>query len=231
MPPLYIYIKNGPRDNMVKAEHSVSCSRWLQPAGPHCFQSQSGLLHFLLWMSGQPRWSVNTTWIHREAVLRWIRWGTEGSRADGSLSLCGQATNLLRLLPVYYCQIKKVFPGWQEASLRTSPGGRRATQWRQVVVARDVAVDREVVVAQRVFVRAGGVAEWTLTLCREGEDGEGNVRTVDVSAVSTSGFAALKAFMLWLTAYFPPQYVQSVDAMFTTCDLGMRLVSLLPTCL
>lgn len=52
------------------------------------------------------------------------------------------------------------------ASLRTPPGGRGAAQRREVVVARDVAVDGEVVVAQRVFVRVRGVAEGTLTLCR-----------------------------------------------------------------
>lgn len=61
------------------------------------------------------------------------------------------------------------------ALLRTPPGGRWATQRRQVVVARDVAVDGEVVVAQRVFVRVRGVAEGTLALCKDGEEGEEKV--------------------------------------------------------
>lgn len=39
-------------------------------------------------------------------------------------------------------------------------------------MARDVAVDGEVVVAQRVFVRVRGVAEGTLTLCRGWKAGE-----------------------------------------------------------
>lgn len=64
------------------------------------------------------------------------------------------------------------------ALLRTPPGGRWAAQRRQIVVARDVAVDGEVIVAQRVFVRVRGVAEGTLALCRKGKEGEENVMSV-----------------------------------------------------
>lgn len=56
------------------------------------------------------------------------------------------------------------------ASLRRPPRGGGSADRRQVVVSRDVAVDGEVVVAQRVLVWR--VAQGTLTLCRQRDDND-----------------------------------------------------------
>lgn len=97
-----------------------------------------------------PALGVRTAAVRRQCRLDPQRGGIELNE------VWQQSTSLL---PLFHSHKWNVSPGWHEASLSASPRGRRAAQWRQVVVARDVAVDREVVVAQGVFVRARGVAE------------------------------------------------------------------------
>lgn len=69
------------------------------------------------------------------------------------------------------------------ASLRRPPRGGGSADRRQVVVSRDVAVDGEVVVAQRVLVWR--VAEGTLTLCGQKDDNDKHGQRLQTGTVGS----------------------------------------------
>lgn len=127
---------------------------------------------------------VSTTSAHRGAVLMLKGEGEREeastvkkkkktwllSGADASPLLCGWSAALLVREEQKVCSLlgPEVIPkvtreGKLASSLRCSPGGGGTADRGQVVVSRDVAVHREVVMAQGVFMWS--VTEGTLTLC------------------------------------------------------------------
>lgn len=165
---------------------SASCRRRLQPAEPRCCHSHSpGFSTEARWL---PALDVRTAAGRRQyhldplggsVELNQVWWrGTRGQtllQPPGLLGAVGvQASSLCSLSSTV--RREKCLQRCWGTSLGPPPGGRRAAQRRQVVVARDVAVDGEVVVAQGVFVGVRGVAKGTLALC--GVEEEENVMGV-----------------------------------------------------
>lgn len=141
---------------------------------------------------------VSTTSAHRGAVSRWM--GGRGASTVKSGSSVGQ---MPRRCSVGGLQLWLSEKSWKFAlsfastglkssqkwigggggklalllwpSLRCSPGGGGSAHRRQVVVSRDVAVHREVVVALGVLV--GSVTEGTLTLCGQKDEQQTEINT------------------------------------------------------